>query len=92
MGPVPHQVSTPFLTPTTATRGPKEVTSTYVLNSEEKQQQHKKIFWKASVKMSAFYDKSDGQADEPREKPVRDPPTPFRKTQLSPKLLEFQRQ
>lgn len=34
----------------------------------------------------------DGQADEQREKPVQGLPTPFRKTRLSPKLLEFQRQ
>lgn len=41
--------------------------------------------------MSDFCDKSkDGQADGQREKPIQDLPTSFRKTQLSPKLLEFQ--
>lgn len=31
----------------------------------------------------------NGQAGEPQEKPVQSLPTSFRKTQLSPKLLEF---
>lgn len=60
----------------------------HVLNAKNKQQQ--KIYKKASVKLTDCCNKSDGQGDEQREKPVQNMPTPFRKTQLSPKLLEFQ--
>lgn len=48
-------------------------------------------FQKTSVKLSDCSNKSsDDWADEQWEKPVQNVPTPFRKTQLSPKLLEFQ--
>lgn len=63
-------------------QGQKEVTSTYILNTEEKQQQQQKTLkshlWKCVT--------SEMRATE---KPVQDLSTPFRKTQLSSPLLEF---